>query len=49
MKQELGINLLVYKEKLDAGVMQSSLLKEIKEQGISLAEVAGNIFRMKKN
>lgn len=39
MKQELGINLLVYKEKLDAGVMQSSLLKEIKEQGISLAEV----------
>lgn len=39
MRQELGINLLVYKEKLDKGIMQSSLLREIKEQGISLAEV----------
>lgn len=39
MRQELGMNLLVYKEKLDKGVMQSSLLKEIKKQGISLAEV----------
>lgn len=39
MRQELGINLLVYKDKLDQGVLQSDLLKEIKDQGISLAEV----------
>lgn len=39
MRQELGINLLVYKEKLDQGIKQSALLKEIKKQGISLAEV----------
>lgn len=39
MRQELGINLLVYKEKLDQGIKQSTLLKEIKKQGISLAEV----------
>ena len=39
MRQELGINLLVYKEKLDQGMAQSELLKEIKNQGISLAEV----------
>jgi len=39
MRQELGINLLVYKEKLDQGTAQSTLLKAIKDQGISLAEV----------
>ena len=39
MRQELGINLLVYKDKLDQGVLQSELLREIKDQGISLAEV----------
>ena len=39
MRQELGINLLVYKEKLDQGAAQSTLLKAIKDQGISLAEV----------
>lgn len=39
MRQELGINLLVYKEKLDQGTAQSTLLKVIKDQGISLAEV----------
>ena len=39
MRQELGINLLVYKEQLEKGMPQSSLLRTIKEQGISLAEV----------
>lgn len=39
MKQELGINLLVYKNALDQGVTQSSLLGKIKNQGINLAEV----------
>lgn len=39
MRQELGINLLVYKEKLDEGIMQSQLLEEIKKQGIFLAEI----------
>lgn len=39
MRQELGINLLVYKEDIEKGMMQSSLLEAIKKQGISLAEV----------
>jgi len=39
MRQELGINLLVYKEKLDQGATQSTLLQAIKDYGISLAEV----------
>lgn len=30
MRQELGINLLVYKEKLDQGTAQSTLLKASK-------------------
>lgn len=39
MKQELGINLLVYKDALEQGMTQSNLLEQIKRQGINLAEV----------
>lgn len=48
MRQELGINLLVYKEKLDQGIKQSALLKEIKKQGISLAEVRREYIKDQK-
>lgn len=48
MRQELGINLLVYKEKLDQGIKQSALLKEIKKQGISLAEIRREYIKDQK-
>ena len=48
MRQELGINLLVYKEKLDQGIKQRALLKEIKKQGISLAEVRREYIKDQK-
>lgn len=48
MRQELGINLLVYKEKLDQGIKQSALLKEIKKQGISLAGVRREYIKDQK-
>lgn len=48
MRQKLGINLLVYKEKLDQGIKQSALLKEIKKQGISLAEVRREYIKDQK-
>ena len=48
MRQELGINLLVYKEKLDQGMAQSTLLKEIKKQGISLTEVRREYIKDQK-
>lgn len=48
MRQELGINLLVYKEKLDQGMAQSTLLKEIKKQGISFAEVRREYIKDQK-
>lgn len=48
MRQELGINLLVYKEKLDQGIKQSALLKEIKKQGTSLAEVRREYIKDQK-
>lgn len=39
MSQRLGINLLVYKEELDNKREQSDILKEIKECGITCAEI----------
>ena len=40
--------MLVYKEKLDQGIKQSALLKEIKKQGISLAEVRREYIKDQK-